>query len=104
VSVVGKELASPLPALLIETLESRVLENAMDCPQCDQRLTQMGLFWICPTQGLVLLRKPSGPMRTFRNYGHRDATRVVRSLASRLGTGLRIPSRADRENLPNRLA
>lgn len=40
------------------------------CPHCDQSLTQVGQFWVCPRHGQVSLEKPFAPLRIFLSYGH----------------------------------
>lgn len=40
------------------------------CPKCDQPLTQVGQFWVCPQHGQVSLDNPVAALRIFRSYGH----------------------------------
>ena len=50
------------------------------CPECEQPLTQVGQFWICPQHGQVSLEKPFVPMRVFLSYGHDEHTSLARRL------------------------
>ena len=50
------------------------------CPKCEQPLTQVGSFWICPQHGQVSLEKPFVPMRVFLSYGHDEHTPLARRL------------------------
>jgi hypothetical protein len=50
------------------------------CPLCEQPLTQVGAFWICPQHGQVSLEKPFVPMRIFLSYGHDANEELVRRI------------------------
>ncbi len=50
------------------------------CPQCGQRLTQVGTFWICPTHGQAPEAKRFTPLRIFLSYGHDANEDLVRRI------------------------
>ena len=54
------------------------------CPKCEQPLTQVGKYWICPEHGQVLSEKPSAPMRIFLSYGHDANEELVRQIKAGL--------------------
>jgi len=54
------------------------------CPQCEQPLTQVGTFWICPRHDQVSLEKPFAPMRIFLSYGHDHNEELVRRIKADL--------------------
>ena len=72
----------------------------MQCPQCQQELTQVGNFWICPEHGPVenplqaasspepeRKRVADSPLKIFLSYGHDqhavDAERIKADLEQR---------------------
>ncbi|HUT34704.1 MAG TPA: toll/interleukin-1 receptor domain-containing protein [Planctomycetota bacterium] len=54
------------------------------CPKCDQALTQVGQFWICPDHGQVSPQKPFAPLRMFLSYGHDSNEELVRRIKADL--------------------
>src|SRR5438132_13511127 len=44
--------------------------RANRCPKCDQLLSQVGLFWICPEHGQLPLEIQFEPLRIFLSYAH----------------------------------
>src|ERR1022692_3622330 len=58
--------------------------ESSQCPQCDQPLTAVGQFLICPQHGQVSLEKPVVPMRIFLSYGHDSNEELVRRIKADL--------------------
>jgi len=56
----------------------------ISCPKCNQPLSQVGQFWICPQHGQVSLDKPVVPMRIFLSYGHDSNEELVRRIKADL--------------------
>ncbi|MGO4882324.1 MAG: toll/interleukin-1 receptor domain-containing protein [Bryobacteraceae bacterium] len=54
------------------------------CPQCNQPLTGVGQFLICPQHGQVSFEKPFAPMRIFLSYGHDANEELVRRIKTDL--------------------
>ena len=50
------------------------------CPRCDQALTRVGHFWICPEHGEVTPESPIVPLRIFLSYGHDANEELVRQI------------------------
>lgn len=53
------------------------MPESMRCPDCNQPLTQVGEFRICPQHGQVSAEKPFAPLRIFLSYGHDDKEEPV---------------------------
>jgi WD40 repeat protein len=53
------------------------MPDQVNCPQCEQPLTQVGSFWICPQHGQVSLERPFVPIRVFLSYGHDEHVSLV---------------------------
>ena len=55
------------------------------CPNCQQILTRVGNFWICPEHGQVSLEPQSiSPLRIFFSYGHDHNEELVRMIKADL--------------------
>lgn len=54
------------------------------CPKCDQPITRVGEFLICPQHGQVVLEKPFAPLRIFLSYGHDNNEELVRRIKADL--------------------
>jgi hypothetical protein len=54
------------------------------CPTCDQPLTAVGRFFICPQHGQVSIEKPFAPMRIFLSYGNDSNEELVRRIKTDL--------------------
>jgi len=54
------------------------------CPKCDQPLTQVGEFWVCPKHGQVAAEAPFAPLRIFLSYGHDANEELVRRIKADL--------------------
>jgi len=55
------------------------------CPQCNQALTQVGQFFVCPEHGQMSVDKPFVPLRIFLSYGHDSNEELVRLIKRDLG-------------------
>ena len=60
------------------------MSDPVRCPVCDQPLTQVGSFWICPQHGQVSSDQPSEPLRIFLSYGHDANEELVRRIKADL--------------------
>lgn len=56
----------------------------MNCPQCEQQLTEVGQFWVCPQHGVVSPRQPAAALRIFLSYGHDSNEELVRRIQADL--------------------
>jgi len=54
------------------------------CPKCDQPLTQVGQFWVCPEHGQLSFEKPAASLRIFLSYGHDANEELVRRIKADL--------------------
>ena len=50
----------------------------IQCPKCDQSLTKVGKFWICPAHGQISQEKNAVVLRIFLSYGHDKNEELVR--------------------------
>lgn len=60
------------------------MTESIKCPQCNQPLTRVGKFWICPTHGQLPEAKPFTSMRIFLSYGHDNNEELVRQIKADL--------------------
>ena len=54
------------------------------CPQCGQKLTRVGTFWICPKHGQQAATMEVEPLRIFLSYGHDENELLVRLIKTDL--------------------
>jgi hypothetical protein len=57
------------------------------CPECQEPLTKVGKYWICPEHGQITLHSSSfclHPLRIFLSYGHDDNEPLVRRIKADL--------------------
>jgi hypothetical protein len=54
------------------------------CPKCDQPLTEVGEFLICPEHGQASTEKLFVPVRIFLSYGHDSNEELVRLIKADL--------------------
>lgn len=59
-------------------------DQLQHCPKCDQLLTQVGQFWVCPQHGQITQEKPVTPLHIFLSYGHDSNEELVRRIKADL--------------------
>ncbi len=59
-------------------------QESRSCPQCGEQLTNVGMFWICPTHGQVPEPRPFTALRIFLSYGHDANEELVRRIKADL--------------------
>ena len=60
------------------------MTESIKCPLCNQPITRVGKFWICPTHGQLPEAKPFTPIRIFLSYGHDSNEELVRRIKADL--------------------
>lgn len=66
---------------------AKILEGftpGRNCPNCGQRLINVGLFWVCPEHGQVIGEHECHPLRIFLSYGHDCNEDLVRRIKADL--------------------